>query len=245
MTAVLDKGFVELVDHMGSDLTVVNAARVSFGKRKRVMSIPDERLIHFLAKHKHMSPFRHVVFQLHCKVPEFIARQWYKHTIGMEYTENSPLKDQAWNEISGRYVDLSQVEYYIPSVFRAQSEDNKQASAGEIREQSYANAVYEQALKDSSWAYKELIRIGVAKEQARAVIPLCFYTEFYWTTSLQAIHNFIELRSHAGAQWEITEYSRVIQSLITPFVPVSMEALSGRHPSKDSPIQEPRSMAGG
>lgn len=214
---------------MGSDLSVVNAARVSFGNRKRVMSVGDERLIQFLAKHKHMSPFRHVILQFHCKVPEFIARQWYKHVVGIAYTER-PVNDHAWNEISGRYVDMAEVEMYIPQAFRAQSADNKQASEGLIREQFSAQDTYEEAIYRLRSAYAYLVHdLGVAKEQARALLPLAFYTEFYWTVSLEALHHFINLRDHAGAQWEIVQYANAIKELAGPIAPVSFAALRSPH----------------
>ena len=130
---VLDKGFIEVIDSLGNDLTVVNSARVSFGKRKEKWDKSDERLVRYLAKHKHFSPFRHLQVQFHIKAPEFVMRQWYKHVVGIETTSNSSAKDHAWNEISGRYVPVE--DYYIPSVFRKQSEDNKQASEGEIESQ--------------------------------------------------------------------------------------------------------------
>ena len=126
---VLDHGFVELIDTLGSDLTVVNSARVSFGKRKTTLEEQDEKLIRYLAKHQHWSPFRHVQLQFHCKVPEFVARQWYKHVVGIAYSEGGAMcVDHAWNEISLRYVDASEFHYYTPAGFRTQSASNKQAS---------------------------------------------------------------------------------------------------------------------
>ena len=122
---VLDKGFIEVVDSLGDDLTVVNSARVSFGKRKKYWDKSDERLVRYLAKHKHYSPFRRLQVQFHIKAPEFVMRQWYKHVVGIETTSNSSAKDHAWNEISGRYVEVE--DFYYPSVWRKQSDDiNKQ-----------------------------------------------------------------------------------------------------------------------
>ena len=119
---VLDKGFVEVVDSLGSDLTVVNSARVSFGKRKEKWDKSDEKLVNYLAKYKHYSPFRHLQIQFHIKAPEFVMRQWYKHIVGIETTSNSSTKDHAWNEISGRYVQYQ--DFYEPDVWRKQSKDN-------------------------------------------------------------------------------------------------------------------------
>ena len=133
---VLDKGFVEVIDTLGSDLTVVNSARVSFGKRKEKFTSADAKLVRYLAKYKHYSPFRHIQVQFHIKAPEFVMRQWYKHVVGIETTSSSSTKDHAWNEISGRYVPVE--DYYMPTVFRAQSDDNKQASEGEVEDQATA-----------------------------------------------------------------------------------------------------------
>ena len=111
---VLDKGFVQLLDFCGTDLTVVNSARVSFGKRKETYDKSDEKLVKYLAKHKHFSPFRHLIVQLHIKAPEFVMRQAYKHVVGIETSSSHSTKDHAWNEISGRYVPVE--EYYFPEV---------------------------------------------------------------------------------------------------------------------------------
>ena len=216
---VLDKGFVDVVDSLGSDLTVVNSARVSFGKRKEKFTKADEKLIRYLAKHKHYSPFRHIQVQFHIKAPEFVMRQWYKHVVGIETTSNSSIKDHAWNEISGRYVEVE--DYYIPSVFRAQSEDNKQASEGEIERQELAEFIWSSTLKSTQDAYESLLKLGTAKEQARAILPLNQYTEVYWTASFQAIMNFIELRDEATAQWEIQQYAKVLKKVMQQMFPVT------------------------
>ena len=212
---VLDKGFVEVIDTLGDDLTVVNSARVSFGKRKTKWDKGDERLVRYLAKHKHHSPFRHLQIQFHIKAPEFVMRQWYKHVVGIETTSNSSTKDHAWNEISGRYVEYD--EFYQPEIYRKQSDDNKQASEGQ-----FEKSEYDYQFVDINWtnahescvsAYKQLIEIGMAKEQARCILPLTLYTEVYWTASFQSVMNFIELRDEKTSQWEIQEYAKVIKQL--------------------------------
>ena len=203
---VLDKGFIEVVDSLGNDLTVVNSARVSFGKRKKYWDKSDERLVRYLAKHKDYSPFRHLQVQFHIKAPEFVMRQWYKHVVGIETSSNSSTKDHAWNEISGRYVEVE--DYYKPSVYRQQSEDNKQASEGEIQQQQLADFVWDSTMRRVKEAYDGLFKLGVAKEQARAILPLSQYTEVYWTGSFQAIMNFIELRNEKTSQIEIQEYAK-------------------------------------
>jgi len=223
-TQVLDKGFIEVVDSLGSDLTVVNSARVSFGKRKEKFDDSDKRLVKYLAKHKHYSPFRHLQVQFHIKAPEFVMRQWYKHVVGIETTSNSSTKDHAWNEISGRYVPVE--EYYIPKVFRAQSEDNKQASEGEVEDQERSRETWKNALWYAKIHYESLLKNGVAKEQARAILPLSQYTEVYWTASFQAIMNFIELRDESTAQWEIQQYAKVIKEMMFKIYPKTTEIWS-------------------
>ena len=227
---VLDKGFIEVVDSLGNDLTVVNSARVSFGKRKKYWDKSDERLVRYLAKHKHYSPFRHLQVQFHIKAPEFVMRQWYKHVVGIETTSNSSTKDHAWNEISGRYVEVE--DYYIPNVWRKQSEDNKQASEGILSEIENERAIhaYDVALTTTKNMYERLVtHYGIAKEQARIILPLSQYTEVYWTASFQAIMNFIELRNEKTSQWEIQEYARVLLELMRETFPKITEIWSEAH----------------
>ena len=208
--SVLDKGYIELVDTLGDDLTPVNAARVSFGGRSKKFEPKDRRLSKFLIKHKHFSPFRHQHIQVIIKAPEFVMRQWYKHVVGIETTSTSVTKDHAWNEISGRYVPVK--EYYIPEVWRKQSEDNKQASEGELDDlhQKRMNHLYDRYLKDVERVYDTMVQTGMAKEQARIVLPLSQYTLVWWTASFQSIMNFIELRDESTAQWEIQQYLSLI-----------------------------------
>ena len=224
---VLDKGFIEVVDSLGNDLTVVNSARVSFGKRKTKFDKSDERLVRYLAKHKHYSPFRHLQVQFHIKAPEFVMRQWYKHVVGIETSSSSSTKDHAWNEISGRYVPVE--DFYVPEVYRAQSEDNKQASEGEVEIQSDAQKLW----MDAHWYvvgfYNDLLEMGMAKEQARAILPLSQYTEVYWTASFQAVMNFIELRNEKTSQWEIQEYAKVLLEQMKEVFPKTTELWSEAH----------------
>ena len=207
---VLDKGFIEVIDSLGNDLTVVNSARVSFGKRKTKFDKSDEHLVRYLAKHKHFSPFRHLQVQFHIKAPEFVMRQWYKHVVGIETTSNSATKDHAWNEISGRYVPVE--DYYEPSVWRKQSDDNKQASEGVLDDlqQKRMNDAYNDLMRKVRMTYDKMVEAGMAKEQARIILPLNQYTEVYWTASFQAVMNFIELRNEKTSQIEIQEYAKVM-----------------------------------
>ena len=209
---VLDKGYIEVVDSLGDDLTPVNAARVSFGGRSEKFTNKDRRLSKFLIKHKHFSPFRHQHVMMIIKAPEFVMRQWYKHVVGIETTSSSVTKDHAWNEISGRYVEVE--EYYVPEVYRAQSDDNKQASEGEVEDQKGALQSWEDSIVHAKIFYEGLLRRGVAKEQARAVLPLSQYTQVWWTASFQSIMNFIELRDEKTAQVEIQEYARALKEIM-------------------------------
>lgn len=215
--AVLDKGYIEVVDKLGDDLTPVNAARVSFGTKSDTFEEKDRKLSKFLIKHKHFSPFRHQHVMMIIKAPEFVMRQWYKHVVGIETTSNSSTKDHAWNEISGRYVPVE--DYYIPTTFRAQSDDNKQASEGEVELQEECLRTWNDSIEHAKIFYDGLLRRGVAKEQARCILPLSQYTEVYWTASFQAIVNFIELRDETTSQWEIQQYAKVMKELMLEVYP--------------------------
>lgn len=218
---VLDKGFIEVVDKMGKDLSnpslkVVNAARVSMGKRKEEFDEKDQKLMDYLASQEpiHSAPFRHLYLTFHVKAPEVVARQWYKHIIGSDY-EFGTFKDQPWNEISGRYVVYDN-EFYIPNVFRRQSKSNKQASDGVFSQQDNAQIQeeYINLISACEKQYNKFIAMGMAKEQARMLLPFCLYTEWYWTASLQAVAHFCKLRNHSHAQWEIQEYALVVDELM-------------------------------
>ena len=214
---VLDKGFIEVIDTLGNDLTVVNSARVSFGKRKTKFENGDRILVKFLAENKHYSPFRHIVVQFHLKAPEFVMRQWYKHVVGIETTSSSSVKDHAWNEISGRYVPVT--DFYTPENWRKQSLNNKQASEGSIGDQNKANEIFENTMNTLLSSYNQLLELGIAKEQARILLPLNQYSEIYWTASFQAIMNFIELRDDEHAQWEIRQYAIAMKEMMQELFP--------------------------
>ncbi len=217
--SVLDKGYIEVVDSLGDDLTPVNAARVSFGGRSKTFEDKDRRLSKFLIKHKHFSPFRHQHVMMIIKAPEFVMRQWYKHVVGIETTSDHPTKDHAWNEISGRYVEVE--DFYYPEVWRKQSDDNKQASEGELDDlqQKRMTQIYNEYMRHVEMTYERMVDAGMAKEQARIVLPLSQYTLVYWTASFQSIMNFIELRDEPTAQWEIQQYARVLKLIMLGLFP--------------------------
>ena len=214
---VLDKGYVEVVDTLGDDLTPVNAARVSFGGRSEEFTDKDRKLSKFLIKHKHHSPFRHQTIQVIIKAPEFVMRQWYKHVVGIETTSSHVTKDHAWNEISGRYVPYD--EFYLPTEFRKQSDDNKQASDGLVEDQIKATMKWRDAQSDVIKTYNDLLDMGVAREQARSILPLTVYTKVWWTASFQSVMNFIELRDEPTSQVEIQDYARAMRKIMLTFFP--------------------------
>ena len=197
-------GFVMLEASMGSAVSIVNAARVSMGRKVSEITEPDRRLLRYLWEHEHTSPFRHVQLQFHIKAPVFVLRQWMKHQVGC-----------AWNEISGRYVTFEQ-EAWTPDVWREQSPLIKQGSGGALEESVNERAaeLYASAMRNSFNAYEALLALGVAKEQARLVLPLSLMSECYWTASLQAVIHFLRLRRDGHAQAEIRAFADAVWSLV-------------------------------
>tara|TARA_Y100000992_G_scaffold297208_1_gene260472 strand:+ start:425 stop:1129 length:705 start_codon:yes stop_codon:yes gene_type:complete len=230
---VLDKGYIEVVDTLGDDLTPVNAARVSFGGRSEEFTNKDKRLSKFLIKHKHFSPFRHQHIMVIIKAPEFVMRQWYKHVVGIETTSSSASKDHAWNEISGRYVEVE--DYYYPEVWRKQSEDNKQASDGVLDDlqQKRMTSFYNEYMRQVEMTYDRMIEAGMAKEQARIVLPLSQYTQVWWTASFQSVMNFIELRDEPTSQVEIQEYARALKTIMMESFPETTKLWSEIYLNED------------
>lgn len=213
---------VTLIDHMGSDLSVVNAARVSFGKvsqleilywvndrEVRGLSKRDVKLIKYLAEHKHLSPFGHCFASFHVKAPIFVARQLVKH------------KFLRWNEISRRYVDDGP-EFYVPDVWRGRSKDKKQGSAGEIELSGYDDWTYNQSCLAM---YNDLLSDGVAPEQARMVLPQSTMTEWWWSGSLDAFAAMCILRCAKDTQYETRIVADQISKVMGELFPVSWSAL--------------------
>lgn len=201
--------YVAVVDSMGGKLSVVNAARSSFRKMHTEFDeVKDTRLMNFLANEEHTMPYRHSFLSLHVRVPEFVARQMFRHLVGCEYT----FKDSAWSEMSGRYVPYD--EWYIPNVFYLQHKVKKQGASSEVspKYHNYRARALE-AIMQIQDLYNEMIENNVAREQARIILPVGFYTEFRWTASLQAITHFVKLRSKPDAQAEIRDVADVIHSL--------------------------------
>lgn len=217
---ILDHGSVELLDTFGSDLTVVNAARVSFHKTSTEMTEKDGKLIKFLAEHNHVTPFFHPQAQFRIKMPIFVAREWFRHQIGF-----------ARNEVSRRYVDEPPV-CYLPEVVRARDAKLKQGSKAEgVQDNSMARSLIAQANDRACGVYEDLLKMGVAPEVARTVLPQGMYTEFIETGSLAAFARLCNLRLDPSAQWEIRQYAEAVRSLLMEKFPVSWAALTAE---KDS-----------
>ena len=212
---LLDHGFVELLDTFGDDLTVVNAARVSFNKESTELTEKDAKLIKYLADHKHMTPFFHPQVRLRLKMPIFVAREWFRHQIGF-----------ARNEVSRRYVD-EPPQCYLPGSVRARDVKLKQGSKSEpVEENSMAQAIMRDINDRACETYKDLLDIGVAPEVARAILPQGMYTEFIETGSLAAYARLCELRLDPAAQWEIRQYAEAVRQLLLAKFPVSWAALT-------------------
>ena len=208
---------VTYIDHMGSDLSVVNAARVSFGKTHKFMTRGDVKLIHYLAKHKHMSPFGHAFASFHVKAPIFVARQLVKH------------KFLRWNEISRRYVD-DLPEIYHPEKWRGRSADKKQGSEGfitqmETRSDQTVDHFYRIQCINALDVYHDAIATGVCPEQARMILPQSTMTEWHWSGSLDAFMDMCNLRCKPDTQYETRLVADYIRSEMIKLFPVSVEAL--------------------
>ena len=203
----------KLIDVMGTDLTVVNAARVSFGKKKKKFEEGDEKLIRYLAKHNHWSPFGHCMLQFHIKAPVFVARQLVKHQIGL-----------VWNEISRRYVD-TQPEFYEVDKWRGQPIDKKQGSDGEVEKQGSCAYSKQMVENNARIAYNDLLNAGVAPEQARMVLPQSLMTEWYWSGSLYAFARVCNLRCAEDSQYETRLIANEIDTLCYQKFPISWKEL--------------------
>lgn len=217
------KSRIELIGHLGGDLDIVNDARASFEKASSELTDKDIKLIHYLVKHEHTSPFRGTVFKFKVKAPLFICRQWWKHVIASNHND----EQLGWNEKSFRYVEIEDGnEFYIPQVFRKQSSNNKQATEGRLDSSANQQAIslYSQQCEASYQTYRALLDLGVGREQARGVLVPTVYTSWVWTASLQTVLHFIELRVGAGAQSEIGAYAKAITKLIQPIAPIAMDA---------------------
>ena len=212
---VLDHGFVRLDESMASDLSVVNAARVSFARRKEEMEEADEGLIRFLMRERHGTPFEHNAFRFHIRCPIFVAREWFRHRIG------------SFNEFSMRYAKATD-EFYVPEPEDVRTQVGKPGAytfetvdpglAEETRDA--LREVYEHAYA----TYERLVEQGVAREVARAVLPVGAYTEFCWTVNARSLMNFVSLRASENAQREIRRYAEAVERFLEQRMPITHAA---------------------
>jgi len=208
---------VELIESAGGDLSVVNSARVSFNIEAKELEQKDEKLIGYLAKHRHDTPFRHNYIQLRCEVPLFLARQLMKHQAGL-----------TWNEESRRYIDYLP-DFYQPEQWRARPEKSiKQGSAGVVEAAERAQACYEKVIQSCVDTYEDLLSDNVAPELARMVLPQSMMVNFIWTGNLLAFIHVYGLRSGEGAQEEAKEFAQLLKEAVEPEFPVSWKALEKR-----------------
>lgn len=208
---VLDKGFVRLVDFMGGDLAVVTAARVSYGSGSKGED-KDRKLISYLLRHEHMTPFEHSVFKFHVSCPIFVMRQWIRH------------RTSSFNEISARYTEVKE-EFYAPAPWRAPDAKNKQSSApAPALDQDRCTRLLAESHEKAYAAYRELLAAGAARELARMVLPVSLYTQFYWTINARNLMHFIRLRADAPAQWEIQRYAEALADDFAERMPWTWEA---------------------
>lgn len=211
---VLDKGFVRLVEYMGGDRAVVQAARVSYALGLKTPT-EDKKLIKYLLNHKHTTPFEQAQFKFHVKAPVFVARQWFRHRIA------------SYNEMSQRYTEIKD-EFYIPSEWRKQSKKNKQGS--EVSDDLCSTTMSVQLREDCAEAhrnYRWYLDQGVAKELARLILPINIYTEFYVSLNAHALMHFFRLRSEDHAQWEVRQYSDTMFDIFRVIMPWTAEAFLG------------------
>ena len=215
-------GSVELIDHMGSDLTIVNSARVSFGKNKESLDEKDKKLIKYLVKHRHTSTFEHNAATFRFVVPLFIRSQHHRH------------RTWSYNEISRRYTDIN-MKFYVPRGFRQQHQDNRQASTDNIvvplissdppgKSPQAADDLVRAHHRNSINLYDKMIESGICREQARGVLPQNLYTEYYGTCNLNNLLKFIDLRIHDGAQWEIQKVAQAILEITTELWPTAVNS---------------------
>jgi len=213
---VLDKGFIRLVDYMGGDARIVQAARVSYGKGTKTKR-EDRGLINYLMRNQHTSPFEQVILTFHCKMPLFVARQWVRH------------RTARLNEISGRY-SVMENEFYVPDTnqIRYQSKDNKQGRNQEdevpIELQQKVLDIIKKGHQRSYEEYQKMLDENIARELSRINLPLSLYTQWYWQIDLHNLFHFLKLRMDEHAQWEIRQYAKVMSEMTQKVAPMAFEA---------------------
>ncbi len=228
--SVHEKGYVRLVDCLGSDLTPVNAARVSYNKESKELSKRDIGLINFLADHGHTSPFRHAVLQFEVYAPLMVARQWWKYIVGSSHQEGSQEAMNAWNESSRRYITES-IEFYVPKSDEWRSApDNSKQGSGEPVGEKLGEELTQRLLDQIEYGMKNYdyaIENNVATEISRLFIPSAYglYVRWYWTASLQSVAHFLNQRLDSHSQYEIREFAKAVKELASQAFPIAIEKL--------------------
>jgi thymidylate synthase (FAD) len=225
--SVLDKGYVRLVDQLGNDTSVVNAARVSYDKESEGFDEKDAKLLQFLIREGHTSPFRHAALTFEVYAPLFVARQWWKYAVSSTHVDDQ----NGWNESSRRYITESE-EFYIPQSreWRSKPENSKQGSGNPVDE--YTGSIHtsqlEQHIESGIEMYRTALEDGIAPEQARLFLPAYgLYVRWRWTVSLQGVMTFLEQRLGHDAQVEIQEYAKAVKSLSAQAFPATFRAING------------------
>lgn len=223
---VLDKGYVKLADKMGSDLSVVNAARVSYDKESTEFSERDQKLLNFLVREEHTSPFRHAAITFEVYAPLFVARQWWKYAVASSHIDDQ----NGWNESSRRYITENE-EFYIPSPtqWRSKPENSKQGSGDPINSMqgSYLTDSLQEIVQKGSELYQAALRMEVAPEIARLFLPAySMYVRWRWTVSLQGVMTFLNQRLPHDAQFEIREYAGAVEQIVKNSFPHTYNAMA-------------------
>jgi len=219
---VLNAGSVKLLDHFGSDVDVVNSARVSFASYQTEMDDRAKGLINFLIKNKHATPFEHVTFKFYIKCPIFVAREWFRH------------RWSSFNEMSMRYYVPEKIDFFYPTQEAIRKQVGKPGSytfeqIEDVAVFDFVTDSLEKVYKEAESAYYNMIESGIAKEVARSVLPVGQYTEFIWTVNLRSLLNFLSLRNEENAQKEIRQYAEVIENVIYPYVPETMNCFEANN----------------
>jgi thymidylate synthase (FAD) len=222
---VLDEGYVRLVDTLGDDLSVVNAARVSYDKEAKEFSERDEKLIKFLIRENHTSPFRHAALTFEVYAPLFVARQWWKYAVSSTHVDDQ----NGWNESSRRYITEDE-KFYVPSAssWRSKPENSKQGSGEPINfeEGAYFTNKLKDTINEGVKLYHEAMENNIAPEIARLFLPAYgMYVRWRWTVSLQGIMTFLEQRLEHDSQWEIQQYANAVKNLSNEVFPQTFKAL--------------------
>lgn len=235
---VLDKGFVRIEEVAGTDLSIVNAAKVSFDKRSKEFGNDERKILHFLIREKHTSPLEHTMFRFHVKVPKVVVSEWHRHRIGVSY-----------NEVSGRYVSFEDREFYIPDHLRVQKGKPGNYRFERLKEDPTRQSMHLDFVAWLEWmgeqfrdGYKYFAGMGIAKEQLRLPIPFNFYTEMVFTCNVHSLMHFLTLRLGPNAMWEIRQYGLALAEFFAESFPEAWAAFKEHRLSDTMDFREWREL---